>query len=351
MTDEVNTLPTDGPRQDASARGSWSRGGLSVPVVDASPNPIVGVDEQGSIVYVNPQVEGAFGYAPEDLLGKPVEVLLPERFGERHVRHRTGFMHAPQARPMGVGRELAGRHRSGTEFPVEISLVPVDSDGHRYVFATIVDITARKTAEAALADSERRFRAVLEAAPNAIVAIDRDGRIGYANPQVEATFGYSRDELMGEPIEILLPERLRERHQGHRTGFFDRPVARPMGIGLDLAGRRKDGREFPVEISLSPVDTAEGPLVFATVVDITGRKLAEQELLQAQKMESIGRLAGGIAHDFNNMLSAIRGFADLLAEDLEADAQPPVSELRRSVEAIRGAADRAANLTAQLLAF
>jgi PAS domain S-box-containing protein len=192
---------------------------------------------------------------------------------------------------------------------------------------------------------------VLDASPNAIVAVDAMGRIGYANPQVEATFGYARAELIGRAVETLLPERLHDRHRGHRTSFVQHPVARPMGIGLDLAGRRKDGREFPVEISLSPVASEAGQWIFATIVDISARKVAEQELLQAQKMESIGRLAGGIAHDFNNMLSAIRGFADLLVEDLETEPMPPTAELQHSVQAIRGAADRAAALTAQLLAF
>ena len=116
---------------------------------------------------------------------------------------------------------------------------------------------------------------MLEASPNAVVAVDASGRITYANPQVEATFGYSREELIGQPVEILLPERVSARHVAHRDGFLAHPVARPMGIGLDLAGRRKDGTEFPVEISLSPVDTADGRHVFATVVDITARKAME----------------------------------------------------------------------------
>jgi PAS domain S-box-containing protein len=191
---------------------------------------------------------------------------------------------------------------------------------------------------------------IVEASPNAIIAVDAAGRIAYVNPQVQGAFGYAPDELIGRPIEVLLPTRFSEQHRAHRAGFMARPQARPMGIGRELAGLRKDGTEFPVEISLVPVDADGERFVFATVVDITGRKLAEAELLQAQKMESIGRLAGGIAHDFNNMLSAIRGFADLLAEDLETDA-PSVGELRTSVEAIRSAADRAATLTAQLLAF
>jgi two-component system, cell cycle sensor histidine kinase and response regulator CckA len=194
---------------------------------------------------------------------------------------------------------------------------------------------------------------VLEASPTAVVAVDAEGRISYVNPQVETTFGYGPDELLGEPVEKLLPDRLQERHVAHRQGFIAQPTVRPMGIGLDLAGRHKNGREFPVEISLSPVATADDLQVFATVVDISARKMAEEELLQAQKLESIGRLAGGIAHDFNNVLFAISGYAELLEQDLSAGegGLPDVESAQSSVRGISQAAQRAAALTAQLLAF
>ena len=195
--------------------------------------------------------------------------------------------------------------------------------------------------------------AVLEASPNAVVAIDARGAITYVNPQVRVNFGYDRDELLGQPVEMLLPERVTARHVTHRDGFLAHPVARPMGIGLDLAGRRKDGTEFPVEISLSPVETADGLLAFATVVDITARKAAESQLLQAQKLESIGRLAGGISHDFNNMLFAIHGYAEFLAQDLRprTEDDPGLADSLQNVIAISEAAERATRLTAQLLAF
>ena len=202
-------------------------------------------------------------------------------------------------------------------------------------------------------DTTFAVHAVFDAAPNAIVAVDSTARILYANPRADVVFGYRRGELIGQPVERLLPGRLATRHLGHRNEFMAHPVARPMGIGLDLAGRRKDGSEFPVEISLSPIETAAGMQVFATIVDITARKAAEHQLLQSQKLESVGRLAGGIAHDFSNMLFVIRGYAELLAEDLGLDDSGLIDReaAATSLAAISEAATRASTLTKQLLAF
>jgi PAS domain S-box-containing protein len=207
-------------------------------------------------------------------------------------------------------------------------------------------VTDLRTAVEDAEESRARFRAVLERSPNAIVAVDRSGRIVYANPQLTETFGYTIDEVIGQSVERLLPDRFAVRHTDHRAAYAENPSSRAMGIGLDLAGRRKDGSEFPVEIGLSPVQTRDGLLTFATIVDITARKSMEAQLRQAQKMEVVGQLAGGIAHDFNNMLMAIAGYGELLQGSLAAD-----DERRGYVDGIERAADRAATLTRQLLAF
>jgi PAS domain S-box-containing protein len=328
-------------------------GGHAAPILEASPNAILAVDAAGRILYANARAVDLFGFTRDELVGAGVDTLLPEGLAVGHARHRRGFMTAPSARPMGNELDPAARRKDGSEFPVEISLAPVATLDGTIVFSTIVDVSARKAAESALAASEHRFRAVLEASPNAVLGINEEGTIFYANPQVETTFGYARDEIVGHHLELILPERVRGRHKAHRTRFMRQSTARPMGIGLDLAGRRRDGTEFPVEISLSPVETEEGHLVFATVADITARKSLENQLLQAQKMESIGRLAGGIAHDFNNMLSAIRGYADLIEGDLRSNTRESIDldDLGRSAAAITNAAERAAGLTGQLLAF
>jgi two-component system, cell cycle sensor histidine kinase and response regulator CckA len=198
-----------------------------------------------------------------------------------------------------------------------------------------------------------RYRAVLDVGPNGVVAIDSSGRIVFLNEPLARMFGYTHEELLDRPLEWLLPASSRAGHVGYRTGYVADPEARQMAVDQELAGRRKDGSEFPIEVSLSPIETDHGVQVFATVVDVTDRMAAESHRLHTQKLESIGRLTGGIAHDFNNMLFAIRGYAELLAQDFAPDRIDHLvpEEVRAAVQEITRAADRAAALTAQLLAF
>ena len=194
--------------------------------------------------------------------------------------------------------------------------------------------------------SGKLVTALLESASQAIVSIDRGGRIVLANRRAEEIFGYTREELMGARVEMLLPDSKRAAHSRDRDDYFTRPRARPMGIGMDLAGRRKDGSEVPVEVSLSYVEIDEGVFAIAFVSDISQRKQLEEQLLHAQKMEAVGRLAGGVAHDFNNMLTVISGYNRMILDELST-----MDPLRGYAEEILKAADRAGALTNQLLAF
>src|SRR5579883_363529 len=208
------------------------------------------------------------------------------------------------------------------------------------------DTTISKDIADAFHRSEKMVMALLESASQAIISVDRAGRIVLANRRAEEMFGYTREELLGARIEILLPESRRPAHGRERDEYFKKPRIRPMGIGMDLAGRRKDGVEFPVEVSLSNIETDEGLFAIAFVSDISQRKALEDQLLQAQKMEAVGRLAGGVAHDFNNMLTVIEGYNRMILDELS-----PLDPLRGCAEEIMKAADRAGALTNQLLAF
>jgi PAS domain S-box-containing protein len=245
-------------------------------LIESAPDGVVIIDGDGRIKLVNEQAETLFGHQREDILGHPVEMLLPERFRARHVAHRANYLADPVTRFMGAGLELAGLRKDGSEFPIDISLSAIESDEGRLVTAFIRDITERVEVDEARREVETRFAAMLESAPDGVVTVSSEGRIVLVNAQTEELFGYTREEMLGKPIETLLPQRFRDRHVGHRAGYLDDPVTRPMGAGLELAGRRKDGTEFPVDISLSTVMTEDGRLAIAFVRDITERRAAEE---------------------------------------------------------------------------
>jgi PAS domain S-box-containing protein len=285
--------------------------------VESAPSGLLMVDQDGRIVLVNREIERLFGYPREELLGKSVDLLVPEALRAGHSDYRSEFLSQPSVRAMGAGRDLYGRRKDGTQVPVEIGLTPVATEDGMFILSSIVDISARRRAEA-------RFRAAVESSPAGMVMVDGGGSIVLVNKAVERMFGYGREELMGESIEKLVPERFRSVHPGHRQGFFRAPDARAMGAGRDLFGLRKDGTEIPVEIGLNPIETDDGTFVLSSIVDISQRKKEEAEreelelqLRQAQKMDAVGTLAGGIAHDFNNILGAILGFAELLRDSVE----------------------------------
>ncbi len=194
--------------------------------------------------------------------------------------------------------------------------------------------------------STRVLEAILNSASQCILAVGRDGRIRAVNARAQPMFGYTAEELQGELVDTLVPEAVRSQHKQHREGYVESPRVRPMGEGLDLVARRKDGSTFPVEISLSYVGTGDEMLAIAFVSDITQRKTLEEQLFQSQKLEAVGRLAGGVAHDFNNLLTVIAGNDRFLLNQLST-----LDPSRAYAEEIMKAAERATALTRQLLAF
>jgi PAS domain S-box-containing protein len=245
-------------------------------VVEAAPSAMLMVSNAGLMTLVNEQAEQLFGYNRVELLGQPVEMLVPARYRAHHPGHRALFSQHPSSRAMGSGRDLYGLRKDGTEVPIEIGLNPIRTEEGAFVLASIIDITERRRAD-------ERFRQLIERAPNGMVMVDRDGRIVLVNAQIESSFGYNREELLSQPIEMLVPKRFHAHHTGYRDHFIAHPTARPMGGGRDLYGLRKDGSEFPVEIGLNPLDTDQGVMVVGTIVDITERKQAEEKLRRSQE--------------------------------------------------------------------
>lgn len=246
--------------------------GIVSEILNASSDATIISDAHGGILIANHAAEMLFGYGDGELIGESIEVLVPEQQRSRHQDLRENYHKAPRGRPMVSGLEIYGRHKDGHSFRAEVGLSPIETDDGLLVTSTIRPTEATH-------DSEAYFRNLLESAPDAMIIIDENGKIAIVNAQAESMFGYRRIEILGQPIEILLPERIRDRHRSHRQEFFADPKLRPMGEGFDLVARRRDNSEFPVEISLSPVNTDGHRFVSSVIRDVTERKRMEDEIV------------------------------------------------------------------------
>ena len=319
-------------------------------VLAASPDAVLMVDNAGVIEFASDRVLDIFGYAPEELVGKPVEILIPERFRRAHFSHLSAYFMQPKTRMMGGGLLLWARRKDSSEFPAEISLSPVAMADRSAAIAAVRDVSARRALEAlqqkaaeALRESEGRLRYFIKYAPAAIAILDKDLRYLVYSDRWLTDYGLGGRDLRGlSHYEVFpeIPERWRTIHR--------RALAGETLHAEEDSFTRVDGHVQWLRWEVRPwLDNLGniGGVAFLTE-DITDRKRMESQLLQAQKMQAIGQLTGGVAHDFNNLLTVILGNAESLLDEIASN-----DPHRKLVEPIVAAAERGASLTQLMLAF
>lgn len=320
-------------------------------IVNTAADAIITIDQNGVIESANGTAERMFGWKAEEMIGRNVGMLMPPADRDRHNEYLRAYLKTGHAKVIGIGREVTAMRRDGTTFEADLAVSEMLVGNRRSFTGIVRDISERKQAE-------ELFRRTVEAAPNGMLLVGLDGTISMVNTQIEKLFGYDRGDLVGQPVELLVPARCRESHIADRNLFFNAPSARPTGLGRDFSGRRRDGSEFPIEIGLNPVRIRGTQYVLASVIDITQRMETLKELAAqakelrhtnaalARKNAELDEFSSVASHDLQEPLRKLISFSELLKTDLGGDLPERAAT---DIKFITEAASRMRSLVEDLL--
>lgn len=277
-------------------------------IFDSAVDGIIVIDAKGLIKAFNPAAERLFGYPAEEVLGQNVKLLMPSPDHEQHDRYLANYLETGVPRIIGTGREVRGKRKDGSTFPLHLSVGQMDIDGQPAFTGILHDLSRRVAIEEALRKSEERLRSIVESAVDAIIVIDERGAIQAFNPSAERMFGYPVSAVLGRNVHMLMPSPDRERHDEYLRHYLTTGEQKIIGIGREVTALRKDGSTFPVHLSVGEMTSEDGKRSFTGILhDLSDRVVLEQRLAEQKSLAKLGEMAAVVAHEVKNPIAGIRG--------------------------------------------
>jgi PAS domain S-box-containing protein len=293
-------------------------------VIESAVDGIIVIDSRGRVEAFNAAAERLFGYSEAEVRGRNVSILMPSPYAEEHDGYLQRYMATGVAKIIGIGREVTGRRRDGTTFPLHLSVGAMEFAGERKFTGIVHDLSSRVQLEEDLRARESQWRAIVNSAVDAIIVIDATGRIESFNPAAERLFGYGEPDVVGRNVSILMPSPDREQHDGYLARHLRTGEARIIGKGREVTGQKRDGVTFPLHLSVGAMSEHGEPKFVGMLHDLSQRVTMEVQLREQAALARLGEMAAVIAHEVKNPLAGIRGAIQVLGTRLSGTPEAEI---------------------------